>query len=186
MARWARAGIVPRLWRHTVTSKTLTACKRDRPDVARRRAQGRQDQGRIDPTRLVFIDETWARPDRTRTQGWAPRGARRIAKVPHARWQTTTCLAALRPDRIDRPCRFDGPIKRALPMSNKPSFQRSSPATWASSTIWPHTRASPGARPSKTPARTAEAIWDPIRKLLKSGTPKQGANYIENAQYASN
>ena len=48
--------------------------ERDRPDVARRRVQWRKYQGRIDPGRLVFIDETWARTDMTRTQGWAPRG----------------------------------------------------------------------------------------------------------------
>lgn len=46
----------------------------------------------------------------TRTQGWAPRGERLIAKVPHGRWQTTTFLAALRHDRIEAPCLFEGPI----------------------------------------------------------------------------
>ena len=46
----------------------------------------------------------------TRTHGWAPKGARLIAKVPHGRWKTTTFLAALRHDRIDAPCLFDGPI----------------------------------------------------------------------------
>ena len=46
----------------------------------------------------------------TRSHGWAPRGARLIAKVPHGRWKTTTFLAALRHDRIDAPCLFDGPI----------------------------------------------------------------------------
>jgi transposase len=46
----------------------------------------------------------------TRTHGWAPRGKRLLAKVPHGRWETTTFLAALRHDRIDAPCLFDGPI----------------------------------------------------------------------------
>jgi len=46
----------------------------------------------------------------TRLHGWAPRGKRLIAKIPHGRWQTTTFLAALRNDRIDAPCLFDGPI----------------------------------------------------------------------------
>jgi transposase len=46
----------------------------------------------------------------TRTRGWAPRGQRLLAKVPHGQWETTTFLAALRHDRIDAPCLFDGPI----------------------------------------------------------------------------
>ena len=43
-------------------------------------------------------------------RGWAPRGQRLIAKVPHGRWKTTTFLAALRHDRIDAPWLLDGPI----------------------------------------------------------------------------
>jgi transposase len=46
----------------------------------------------------------------TRTHGRCARGKRLIAKVPHGRWRTLTFLAALRRDRIDAPCVFDGPI----------------------------------------------------------------------------
>ena len=46
----------------------------------------------------------------TRRYGWAPRGERLIAKVPHGHWKTATFLAALRNDRLDAPCLFDGPI----------------------------------------------------------------------------
>src|SRR5260370_19343834 len=46
----------------------------------------------------------------TRLRGWAPKGERRVDKVPHGRWKTATFLAALRNDRIDAPCLFDGPI----------------------------------------------------------------------------
>ena len=83
---------------------------RDRPDVSRRREQWRKYQGRIDPTRLVFLDETWAKTNMTRTHGWAPRGQRLRAKVPHGHWKTTTFLAALRHDGLQAPCLFDGPI----------------------------------------------------------------------------
>ncbi len=78
--------------------------------MARRRAQWRKYQGRLDPSRLVFIDETWAKTNMTRTHGRAPRGHRLVAKVPHGRWRTLTFLAALRHDRIDAPCVIDGPI----------------------------------------------------------------------------
>lgn len=43
-------------------------------------------------------------------RGWAPRGQRLIAKVPHGKWKTMTFLAALRHDRIDAPWLLDGPI----------------------------------------------------------------------------
>src|ERR1700675_732315 len=90
--------------------KSLHAAEQDRPDVARRRAQWKQYQGRIDPRRLVFIDETWAKTNMTRLHGRCSRGRRLVAKVPHGRWRTLTFLAALRWDRIAAPCVIDGPI----------------------------------------------------------------------------
>ncbi len=50
----------------------------------------------------------------TRTHGWAARGKRLVDKTPHGHWNTTTFLAALRHDRIDAPCLFDGPINGEL------------------------------------------------------------------------
>src|SRR5262245_40220303 len=89
---------------------TVPASEQDRPDVARRRAQWRKYQGRVDPARLVFIDETWAKTNMTRSHGRAPRGQRLVAKTPHGRWRTLTFLAALRHDRLTAPCVIDGPI----------------------------------------------------------------------------
>ena len=43
-------------------------------------------------------------------RGWAPRGQRLKAKVPHGHWKTMTFLAALRHDRVDAPWLIDGPI----------------------------------------------------------------------------
>jgi transposase len=88
----------------------VVAGERDRPDVARRRAQWIGYQNRVDPERLVFIDETWARTDMAPLRGWALRGHRLPAKVPHGRWKTTTFLAALRHDRIVAPWLVEGPI----------------------------------------------------------------------------
>jgi putative transposase len=86
------------------------AAEQDRPDVARRRGQWRKYQGRIDPARLLFIDETWTKTNMAPLRGWTQRGQRLKAKVPHGHWKTMTFLAALRQDRIDAPCVFDGPI----------------------------------------------------------------------------
>jgi transposase len=94
----------------SASKKTLFATEQDRPDVARKRARWKAYQSRLDPARLVFIDETWAKTNMTRLRGWAPRGRKQLAKVPHGHWQTMTFLAALRRDRIAAPCVIDGPI----------------------------------------------------------------------------
>lgn len=70
----------------------------------------RARQASVDPARLVFIDETWAKTNMAPLRGWGPRGQRLIGKAPHGRWRTLTFLAALRIDRIDAPCVFNGPI----------------------------------------------------------------------------
>jgi transposase len=88
----------------------LVASERDRPDVARRRQQWTAYQGRVDPTRLVFIDETWTKTNMAPLRGWGPLGQRLPAKVPHSRWTTMTFLAALRHDRVEAPWLLEGPI----------------------------------------------------------------------------
>ncbi len=67
-------------------------------------------QGKIDPTRLVFIDETWAKTNMAPLRGWARRGQRLHGRAPHGHWKTMTFLAALRVDRITAPWVLDGPI----------------------------------------------------------------------------
>ena len=78
--------------------------------MARRRAQWKKYQARIDPARLVFIDETWTKTNMAPLRAWCARGSRLIGKALHGRWRTLTFVAALRCDRIDAPCQFDGPI----------------------------------------------------------------------------
>jgi transposase len=58
----------------------------------------------------VFIDETWVKTNMAPTRGWCRRGERLIGKAPHGHWRTLTFIAALRIDRIEAPCVFDGPI----------------------------------------------------------------------------
>src|SRR5919109_820877 len=96
--------------RSSASKKSVAAGERDRPEVARRRAQWAKYQDRVEAERLVFIDETWTRTDMAPLRGWAPRGRRLTAKAPHGRWKTMTFLAALRHDRIDAPWFIEGPI----------------------------------------------------------------------------
>ena len=80
--------------------------------MARRRAQWRKYQGRIDPVRLVFLDETWTKTNMAPLRGWAPLGQRLLGKAPFGHWNTMTFIAALRHDRIEAPWLLDGPINR--------------------------------------------------------------------------
>ncbi len=60
-----------------------------------RRVQWRSWSQDVDPKRLIFIDETWAKTNMIRLRGRAPRGQRLVDKTPHGHWQTTTLIAAL-------------------------------------------------------------------------------------------
>ena len=93
--------------------KTLRATQQDRPDVAEARARWREQQPDLNAERLVFIDETWAKDNMTRLYGRCRRGQRLVAKVPLARWETTTFIAALRYNRIGAPMVLEGPINGA-------------------------------------------------------------------------
>jgi len=60
----ASYGAVWRFFKHAgiTFKKTLHASEQDRADIARRRTRWKAYQGRLDPKRLVFIDETPAFP----------------------------------------------------------------------------------------------------------------------------
>jgi transposase len=81
-----------------------------RPDVARKRTRWKTYQGRIDASRLVFLDETWVKTNMAPLRGWGPRNQRLRAHAPYGHWKTLTFIAALRHDRIDAPWVIDGPI----------------------------------------------------------------------------
>ena len=78
--------------------------------MARRRRRWKAWQARLDPERLIFIDETWIKTNMAPLRGWGPKGKRLRGFAPHGHWRTMTFLAALRCDRITAPCVFDGPI----------------------------------------------------------------------------
>jgi transposase len=94
--------------------KTLIAAEQEREDVARKRAEWKRSQSQIDPDRVVFIDETWAKTNMTRTYGRSQRGTRITERVPAGRWETTTFVGALRADGFVAPLTVDGPINGSL------------------------------------------------------------------------
>lgn len=88
----------------------MRAAEQERPDVAEARAAWAQGQSKLDPERLLFIDETGTSTDMARLRGRAPRGERLVGKVPYGHWKTTTFVAALRSTALTAPCVIDGPM----------------------------------------------------------------------------
>jgi transposase len=69
-------------------------------------------QADLDPARLVFLDETWAKTNMTRSHGRCPRGERLRMGAPHGHWQTSTFVAGLTLRGWIAPFVFSGPINR--------------------------------------------------------------------------
>ena len=66
----------------------------------------------LDPRKLVFIDETWAKTNMTRLRGRAPVGERLVSAVPHGHWTTTTLVAALDRRGVRCSATVDGAVNR--------------------------------------------------------------------------
>ena len=81
--------------------------------MARARRRWIRQQGFIDTTRLVFIDETATSINMVRLKGRCPRGERLIGHVPQGEWKTITFVAALRHNKMVAPMVLDGPINGA-------------------------------------------------------------------------
>lgn len=76
--------------------------------MARARRRWIREQGLLDSSRLVFIDETSVNTNMTRPCGRGRRGERVIGRVPFAAWKTLTFVAALRCDRMTAPMMIKG------------------------------------------------------------------------------
>lgn len=187
--------------RSSASKKSVAAGERDRPEVARRRAQWAKYQGRVEAERLVFIDETWTRTDMAPLRGWAPRGRRLHAKVPHGRWKTMTFLAALRHDRIDAPWFIEGPIdgvsfrtyvaKVLLPVLRPGDIVVLDNLGSHRSKAVRQLIRSVGAKLffllkhllRKAAARTVDAVCAAIGHALDAFTADECANYLKNSGY---
>ena len=86
----------------------MHASEQEREDVQAARRKWIDSQPTLDVTKLVFLDETGASTNMTRTRGRAPKGERCVASVPHGHWKTTTFIAGLRYNDITAPMVLDG------------------------------------------------------------------------------
>jgi hypothetical protein len=94
--------------------KTPFALEQARDDIARRRRRWRARQDRIDPRRLVFIDETWIKTKMAPLRGWGAKGKRLRGFAPYGHWRALTFLGApaLGPSR--RALRLRRPDQRRM------------------------------------------------------------------------
>jgi len=80
--------------------------------VAEARERWKAAQADLDPSKLVFIDETGTNTKMVRTHGRCRRGERLIGRAPFGHWKTTTFTAGLRQDGITAPFVLDGAMNR--------------------------------------------------------------------------
>jgi transposase len=101
----------------SASKKSLRAAEQDRADVARARRRWIRQQGLLDSSALVFIDETAANTRMARLYGRCPRGERLIGRVPFGTWETLTFVAGLRRDGMTAPLVIEGAMNGAIFLS---------------------------------------------------------------------
>jgi transposase len=97
--------------------KTLLASEQDRPDIKAAREEWtttRQPRMRLEPHRLVFLDETGTTTKMTRLRGRCPKGQRLRCKAPFGHWMTQTFVAGLRCDKLTAPFVVNAPMNRRI------------------------------------------------------------------------
>jgi transposase len=67
-------------------------------------------QDDLDPERLIFIDESGLSTKMARLRGWAPKGERCRAAIPHGHWKTVTFVGGLTLAGFVAPMLLDGPM----------------------------------------------------------------------------
>ena len=69
---------------------------------------------RLEPQRLVFIDETGTNTKMTRARGRFAKGGRLRSKAPFGHWMTQTFIAGLRCGALTAPWVINAPMDRAI------------------------------------------------------------------------
>jgi transposase len=82
--------------------------------AARQAWAARQPRMRLEPHRLVFLDETGTTTKMTRLRGRCPKGQRLRSKAPFGHWKTQTFIAGLRCFGLTAPFVIDAPMNRRI------------------------------------------------------------------------
>lgn len=81
---------------------------------AKRQAWRAEVMPSLDPAKLVFIDETWAKTNMARTHGYAPQGERLTDAAPYGHWHTTTFVGAITTRGFIAPMVVDGAVNGSV------------------------------------------------------------------------
>lgn len=73
----------------------MVAREQDRPDVVAKRLAFSQAQPTLDPSRLVFLDESGFRLGSPPNYGWAPVGHKSVGRATHGDWCTMTMIGPI-------------------------------------------------------------------------------------------
>src|ERR1700710_1961235 len=90
--------------------KTAHASEQERADVKAAREDWVDGQADLDPARLIFIDESVLSTKMARLRGWAAKGERCRAAIPHGHWKTVTFVGGLTLAGFVAPMLLDGPM----------------------------------------------------------------------------
>ena len=96
--------------RSHIQKKTGHASEQSRPTVKTARRAWATRQPTLEPSRLVFLDETGLNTKLARRRGRCRRGERQVASLPHGHWSTTTCIAGLRSAGLTAPMLLPGAL----------------------------------------------------------------------------
>lgn len=142
---------------------------------------------RIDPRKLVFVDESGVNTAMTRTRGRALRGRRVHGAVPQGGWKTVTLLGAIRADGMaaaaTAPCSTDAELFRVfVNQALVPALHRGDVVVWDG--LAPHKAAGveqavqrAGARlmplpPYSPDLSPIEPCWSKVKEMVRSAEPR--------------
>src|SRR5580658_5349704 len=169
----------------TRKKKTQHAAEQNRPDVAAARQDWRDSQPKLNPAKLVFIDETWATTNMARRYGRAPRGECAIGGELFLAYVEQQLAPSLTPDDIV--------IADNLSSHKVAGVREAIEARGASLRFLP--AYSPDLNPIEQAfaklkemlraeaQRTVEALWSAVGRLLDRFTSAECANYLVHAGY---
>jgi len=94
--------------------KTVCAAEQNREDVKQKREEWKEFQRTVDPTKLIFLDESGVNIGMTRRYGRAAKNQRVMDALPDVRFVRTTILLSVRMDGTIVPIIFEDALNGDL------------------------------------------------------------------------
>ena len=137
---------------------------------------------RLEPHRLVFLDETGTTPKMTRLCGRCLKGQRLRSKVPFGHWKTQTFIAGLRCHGLTAPFVVDAPMNRRI-FETYVETQLAPTLEKGDVVIMDNLSAHKSPAAEKAISRTIDALWQAIGQISDLFEPAECRNYFAAAGY---